>query len=196
MLFRSFFPALIILVATAGCFHNDGEFKLPGVYRLDVQQGNVIEQEMIDKLKPGMLKNQVRFIMGTPAVIDPFHPDRWDYIYTFSKGGGKRKRLHVTLHFKEDKLTYLDGDIVSALRKPSEEVKKQSQTVDVPLGTKQEKKGFFSKMLGVLPFVGDDEPSPTEPPENKDKTTKSGPGTTTPSADSGNREKRTDTPDK
>ena len=50
-------------------------------YKIDVQQGNFLDQEMVAKLKPGMTRSQVRFLLGTPLIADPFHPDRWDYVY-------------------------------------------------------------------------------------------------------------------
>ena len=58
------------------------------IYKIDVPQGNVLTSEMRQNLKPGMTKRQVRFVLGSPAVIDPFHPERWDYIYSLRKGGG------------------------------------------------------------------------------------------------------------
>ncbi len=160
MLIRFIFLSFILLVAATGCSSRDGGFKLPGIYRPDILQGNVIEQEMIDKLKPGMDKNQVHFIMGTPALIDPFHPERWEYIYTFAKGGANRQQLHVTIFFKDGKLAYLDGDVVSTIRKPPENVNRKSKTVDVPQDTK--KKGFFGKILSALPFVGEHATPQTE----------------------------------
>ena len=162
MSIRIVYSIIILLLAAVGCSStHEGGFKLPGVYRVDVQQGNVLEQEMIDKLKPGMDKNQVRFIMGTPALIDPFHVDRWEYIYTFSKGGGRRQQLHITVYFEDDILAYLDGDVVSALRR-TPDTQQKSKTVDVPID-QHKKPGLFRKMLNVLPFVGDDKPAPAEP---------------------------------
>ena len=146
---------IFTLITLAAC-SAEGTRKLPGVYRMDIQQGNVIEQEMLDNLKPGMAKGQVHFIMGTPTIVDPFHNDRWEYIYTYSKGGNRRQQRHITIYFEEDKLAYLDGGVVTGIRKPPEEYRKQRKTVDVPL--RREKKGFFSKLINVLPFVGDDVP--------------------------------------
>ena len=164
---RNLFLILMSLLMVVACARV-GEFKLPGVYRVDIQQGNVIEQEMIDKLKPGMDKTRVKFIMGTPAIIDPFHSERWEYLYTFSEGGRRREQIHITLFFdEEEKLAYLDGDVKSALRKPAEGIKQQSNTVDVPL--EKSKKGFFSKLFGAIPFIGDnDNPVETENTESKE----------------------------
>ena len=134
----------------------EGGFKLPGVYRIDIQQGSIIEQEMLSKLKPGMDKNQVKFIMGTPALVDPFHTNRWEYIYTYSEGGRNRKQRHITLHFEDDKLAYIDGDVVPGLERPDEITVKPTKTVDVPLRTRKQR-GIFSRMFNALPFIGDNE---------------------------------------
>lgn len=154
-----------ILLVLAGCSKYDSDYKLPGVYRIDVQQGNVIEQDMLSKLKPGMDKTQVRYIMGTPAVEDPFHSDRWDYIYTMAKSGGRRKQRHIILYFKDEKLAYVEGSVIPGLGTPPDEFKRQAVTVDVPL-RKAKKSGVFRRILSVLPFVGDDEPPP---PRSRDK---------------------------
>jgi outer membrane protein assembly factor BamE len=144
------FLCLLCLAACGG----EGTHKLPGVYRIDVQQGNIIEQEMLDKLRPGMDRNQVRFIMGTPAIADPFHADRWEYVFTLSKRGRQREQRHITLFFENDKLAYVDGDVVTALRRPPENGDRRSETIDV--STRQEKPGFFSRLFSGIPFLGDD----------------------------------------
>jgi len=82
----------------------------PGVYKIDIPQGNVITQEMIDQLRPGMTESQVRYIMGTPLVTDTFSPGRWDYLYSFKPGGEPRVQERVSLYFEEGKLTRLTGD--------------------------------------------------------------------------------------
>lgn len=141
------------LAVLSGC-SSEGDRKLPGVYRVDVQQGNIIQQEMLDKLRPGMDRNQVRFIMGTPAIADPFHADRWDYIFTLSRGGRTREQRQVTLHFKDDRLTHVSGDIVPGERKSADELGARAATVDVPLD--RNNPGVFSRLFNALPFVGDD----------------------------------------
>ena len=52
-------------------------------YKIDVQQGNYVTQDMVEKLKPGMTRSQVKFLLGTPLVVDPFRNDRWDYVYLY-----------------------------------------------------------------------------------------------------------------
>lgn len=148
------------LVLTA-CSH-EGTFKLPGVYRIDIQQGSIVDNEMLSRLKPGMDKNQVQFIMGTPSLVDPFHTDRWEYVYTFSKGGKQRKQRHITLHFDDDKLAYIDGGVIPGLERPEEITNRPSKIVDVPL-KKYKKRGFLSKLIDKLPFTGAD--AEAEPPE-------------------------------
>ena len=84
----------------------------PGVYKIGIAQGNIITQEMVDQLRPGMTKRQVIFVMGTPLVRDPYHQDRWDYIYNFQPGGGIRGQERVSVFFIEDELVSFTGDFV------------------------------------------------------------------------------------
>ncbi len=84
---------------------------LPLVYKVDVQQGNVVSQDMLTQLKPGMDKTKVRFIMGSPLIVDVFHKDRWDYFYSFSKRGGKRIQRRITIYFKDELLSHVEGDV-------------------------------------------------------------------------------------
>lgn len=81
-----------------------------GIHRIDIQQGNMITDEMVAKLKIGMNKHQVKFVLGTPLVISPFDPDRWEYIYSLRKRLGKTTQKRLTLYFKNDTLTKVDGD--------------------------------------------------------------------------------------
>ena len=84
------------------------------VYKLDTQQGNVVTQEMVDKLKPGMTRSQVRFVLGTPLITDPFHRNRWDYFYSFAEARGKtRQTRRLTILFRDNKLVGVQGDLVT-----------------------------------------------------------------------------------
>lgn len=80
-------------------------------YKLDIQQGNVVTQEMISQLKPGMTKSQVRFVMGTPLLMDAFHKDRWDYIYRYEKSGKLVEHRKLAVLFEEDRLKKITGDV-------------------------------------------------------------------------------------
>lgn len=81
------------------------------IYKIDVQQGNVVTQEMLDQLAVGMPMSKVRFIMGTPIVVDVFHQQRWDYVYNFQAGGGEREQRRISLVFNKGNLASIDGDI-------------------------------------------------------------------------------------
>ncbi|MGW8464672.1 outer membrane protein assembly factor BamE [Pseudomonas sp. GL-B-19] len=97
------------LLALAGC-------SFPGVYKIDIQQGNVVTQDMIDQLRPGMTRKQVRFIMGNPLLTDTFHADRWDYLYSMQPGGGERQQERVTVIFNSnDQLVSLSGDFMPGM---------------------------------------------------------------------------------
>ena len=100
--------ALLIVLLLAGCVP-----KLTP-YKMDIQQGNVVTQEMMSKLQPGMTPSQVRFILGTPLVVDAFHKDRWDYIYRYSRGGEVQEHRRIVIVFQDDKLLRIEGDIVAA----------------------------------------------------------------------------------
>jgi|SRR5262245_17868274 len=80
-------------------------------YRAEVQQGNVVTQDMIAKLQPGMTRSQVRFALGTPLLVDPFRQDRWDYVYMLMKQGEVKERRRIVVVFKDDRLVALEGDV-------------------------------------------------------------------------------------
>lgn len=90
--------------------------KLPGVtpYRMVIQQGNFISQEMVAQLKPGMTREQVRFVLGTPLVTDIFHADRWDYVFYRELPNGKREQRNLSVVFEKDKLARVLGDLMPA----------------------------------------------------------------------------------
>ncbi len=80
------------------------------VHTIDIQQGNVIDDEAVAQLKLGMTKRQVNFIMGTPLIQDPFHRDRWDYVYTLRPGNQSKitERDRVTLFFEHGRLSRIE----------------------------------------------------------------------------------------
>lgn len=88
--------------------------RIPGVtpYRMVIQQGNFISQEMVSQLKPGMSKEQVRFILGTPLVTDIFHAQRWDYVFFREMPDGKREQRNLSVVFEKDKLARVLGDLL------------------------------------------------------------------------------------
>ncbi len=82
------------------------------VYKIDIEQGNVITQEMVDRLHAGMSQEEVIAALGTPLLRDPFHPQRWDYLYTFQEGGKPREQRRLTLFFSRGRLVRVEGDVV------------------------------------------------------------------------------------
>ena len=121
--------------------------KLPGVYKIDVRQGNLVTQEMINQLRPGMDKRQVTFILGTPLLVDPFHKDRWDYFYNLKTAGKQTKQERVTVFFNDNKLVNLKGNF-----KPSNQFQPMminTEVVDVPKREKEEQ-GIIEKALHSL----------------------------------------------
>ena len=96
---------LVLTLMISGC----SSLRFPGVYRIDVGQGNILTQEMIDKLRLGMTPRQVEFVMGSPMITDTFHPDRWDYLYNLETGKGLTLRNHLILYFENEKLAKIDN---------------------------------------------------------------------------------------
>jgi outer membrane protein assembly factor BamE len=100
----SFIALTTLCVLISAC----SNFSFPGVYRVDVQQGNIIEQDQVQKLAVGMTRAQVQFVMGSPLVTDTFHPERWDYFYSFRDGEGNLEQEHLKLTFAGDILQNMD----------------------------------------------------------------------------------------
>jgi outer membrane protein assembly factor BamE len=108
-------PRHIVLVTLliAGCRYMPALPTLTA-YKMDIQQGNVVTQEMLARLQPGMTRSQVRFTLGTPLVVDPFRGDRWDYVYLYIKQGVVTEQRRIVVVFKDDKLAHIEGDVVPA----------------------------------------------------------------------------------
>ncbi|OED44127.1 hypothetical protein ACH42_08225 [Endozoicomonas sp. (ex Bugula neritina AB1)] len=107
--------ALCSTLLLTGCASStDSGSKLvsfPGAYKIDIQQGNVITQEMVDQLRPGMTRAQVQYVMGTPLLEDTFNKNRWDYVYSMQPGGKQRTQTTVTVFFEGDMLSAIEGDL-------------------------------------------------------------------------------------
>ena len=95
-----------LLASLVGCGSN---FGFPGVYRINVEQGNVVTEEMVEQLRPGLNRRQVRYIMGTPLIEDSFHEDRWDYRYLLRNGNELLSETQLTLWFEGDELVRVQG---------------------------------------------------------------------------------------
>lgn len=83
-------------------------------YRIEVQQGNFVSQDMVEQLKEGMSKDQVRQIMGTPLLVDIFHSERWDYIYTRETSDGKKEKRGLAVYFQDSKMIRVVGEAAPA----------------------------------------------------------------------------------
>jgi outer membrane protein assembly factor BamE len=108
--------ALCVAALLSACQSAQLVPKIPGLepYRMTIQQGNNLSQEMVSQLKVGMTREQVRFVLGTPLLMDVFHADRWDYVYyrELPGGGGKREQRNLSVVFEKDKLARVIGDLV------------------------------------------------------------------------------------
>jgi len=115
---------LASVVALGGCSIADWV----NPYRIDVRQGNYVTPEMVAQLKTGMRPEQVRFVLGTPLIVDPFHSDRWDYVYRFKPGRGEASERRLTVLFKDGVLAELEGDIEAA---PADQVKPPTRVIEI-----------------------------------------------------------------
>ncbi|MBX3688277.1 outer membrane protein assembly factor BamE [Dokdonella sp.] len=80
------------------------------IYKVDAQQGSLLDKGTVEALQPGMSKRQVLLVMGSPSVISPFEQNRWDYVSTVRRGRGKMDRKDLVLHFENDVLARIEGD--------------------------------------------------------------------------------------
>jgi len=85
-----------------------------GVYKLDINQGNYLSQDMVDRLKVGQTKPQVRQLLGTPLLVSPFRESRWDYVYVFTRQGRVVEHRTFTAYFVDEKLARWEGDEMPA----------------------------------------------------------------------------------
>lgn len=102
--------ASLLVIATMAGLNGCSWFQFPGVYKLTIQQGNIVTQEMVDQLEPGMTKRQVNYVLGTPLIRDSFQQDRWDYYYSLRDSQGETTTKRFTVFFQDEKLTHFVGD--------------------------------------------------------------------------------------
>ncbi|MGZ5084382.1 MAG: outer membrane protein assembly factor BamE [Usitatibacter sp.] len=100
-------PILAAALVLGGC-----------VYKIDIQQGNYVTQDVADKLKVGMTKAEVRNLLGTPLLIDAFHANRWDYYFSSVHGYKAENRTRLTVFFENDKVASFVGEARPALPAP------------------------------------------------------------------------------
>ncbi len=154
-------------------------------YKMDIQQGNVVTSKMLLQLRPGMTKSQVRYIMGTPLVVDSFHRDRWDYFYQMRQGGKIVEQRRVILEFEKELLVRVRGDVVPAGAQSPEGAAQDNPNKTIEVApTKREEKGWTDK----LKFWKKDEkpvdaPKPQAAPETKPAAPAPEPASASPSVD-------------
>jgi outer membrane protein assembly factor BamE len=106
--FSSTTTAILLSLLGVGC-----------IYRMDVQQGNLLDPEQIDQVEVGMTRSQVRFLLGTPMVIDSFSENRWDYVYRLQRGHERKvAKHHLVVWFDGDLVTHIE-ELIPVPRKPS-----------------------------------------------------------------------------
>ncbi len=153
------------LIATAGCSTApDAPLlgiqlinweELPGIYRIEVQQGNLITQQMVNELKLGMTEQQVRYILGTPSIQDIFHDNRWDYLYMLKPasrtGDTEVQQQLLVLHFKDSLLFGIEGDPLPQDQEAAEITRKENRerTIIIPADAPREldDSGFLDDLL-------------------------------------------------
>jgi outer membrane protein assembly factor BamE len=146
-----------LVTAISGC---SSVPRIVNEYKIDVQQGNVLTQDMVSQLRPGLSRDQVRFILGTPVLMDMFHANRWDYVYRLQKGnsGAVEMRKFSVFFDSGGKLSSVSGDVMAA--QAGEAAVQESRTREIDLGSiaadsvapPPEGKGFFGKMMESVGF--------------------------------------------
>jgi len=123
-----------------------------GVYRIDINQGNYISQDMVDKLKVGQTKAQVRATLGTPLVTSVFRDNRWDYVYQFQRAGRVREHRQFTVYFNEDALARWEGD---EMPQSAQELNRIAATRAMPEDPYGQDAGILGKIIDFLKKVAD-----------------------------------------
>jgi outer membrane protein assembly factor BamE len=133
------------------------------IYKLDVQQGNIITAEMLMGLKPGMTRAQVKYVLGTPLIQDSFHENRWDYIYKMIKNDRLIEERHVVVRFADDELVDVKGDIIQSNDiLIGAETERQSKVITLSEADYAEQKKDKNSLLSRLKFWEDETDQKTE----------------------------------
>jgi outer membrane protein assembly factor BamE len=141
--------SIAVSMLTAGCSTMSEyvpNLRSLGVYKLDINQGNYITQDQVDKLKQGMTKQQVRTVLGTPLVTSAFRENRWDYVYEFRRQGVTQEHRTFAVFFAEDKLARWEGD---ELPTSAVELNRSATEKSLKAESHQES-GFMSWIRGVF----------------------------------------------
>jgi outer membrane protein assembly factor BamE len=127
---------------------------LPFVYKMTVQQGNIITESMIDQVELGMSPEQVRFLLGTPLLTDMFHTNRWDYVYTIRRGHNPMEIKRLTLWFEEGQLASIEGFAQPDPARAEVALEEEMVIVDVP--DWRDDRGIISRTLNAVGLETED----------------------------------------
>lgn len=123
------------IVAISGC-SSTAMTEWVDPYRIDVRQGNYVDQELVAQLRKGMTRDQVRYVLGSPLLVDTFRNDRWDYVYLFSPGKGEPERRAISVFFENDVLSRVEAEVGATASEGSETARSaRSRVVEVPAVT-------------------------------------------------------------
>ena len=160
-MFRSPLPYFCVVVALLTACSSPARYV--NAYKIDIQQGNVLTQEMVAQLKPGQTREQVRYILGTPLLTDIFHQQRWDYVYSYRSGqtGKTEARKFAVFFDAENRLERVDGDVDVAVTEELTAPVNKSRLVDLgslsgeaadkPLPPREEP-GWFRRFMNMFGF--------------------------------------------
>jgi len=124
---------------------------VPLVYKIDIDQGNVLNQNMVNQLRPNMTKRQVIYVLGSPLLTDPFTSNRWDYVYSVQPGGEDRLEDRIALFFAGDNLIHVEGNLTPDLNPPPP--LPTETTIEAP--KRELKKTLYEMIVGVFSFDDD-----------------------------------------
>lgn len=118
------FLLLPLTLFLSGC----GTTHFPGVYRIDIAQGNFVTDKMLAKLEVGMTPEQVRFVMGPPTLVNPYQTHAWRYLMTFRPGNGDTVQQNIQVYFKDGLYTHYEGHVIDDFRTKTQGRKDRSLT--------------------------------------------------------------------
>lgn len=127
---------------------------LPGIYKVDIKQGNIIDQAMIDQLSPNMTKRQVLYVMGSPMLSDYFHKQRWDYVYSTREEGDPKIQKRVALFFNGDELVKIEGDFTPSSKPVAKPVTESS----INISPRKLDQTIWEKITGLFDWGSENVP--------------------------------------
>lgn len=155
---KTFFLILLSLLISCCSVKNPIDYFEAKIYKLDVQQGNIITAEMLMGLKPGMTRAQVRYVLGTPLIQDSFHKNRWDYIYKMINDDQLIEERHLVVKFEDDELVDIKSDLINKDDVMlGTQTEKQSKVITLTKEDYEEQKKDTKSILSRLKFWDSDE---------------------------------------